>query len=331
MSLLGDGTLLDATLERLYHVAPAESIEVLVPNALAALTRRALRAHPGVRPLLEPQARDTAPAIAWAAARAMGREADALVGIFPADHHVPNAARFGACVRRAARAAVKRDAIVLIGIECTRPDTAYGYLRLDSETGSDGASRVRRFVEKPSSACVRRYLRAGHYLWNAGMLIAPASRLLSEIRTCAPEIWRPLGGVLERAAAGGRVSRSELSRAWRRVPPVSFDRAVLEHSRRVVAVRGTFAWSDLGSWDALAAQLPRVSGNRVRGAAPVVSLDARGNVVWNATGRPWVLLGVEGLVCVETQEAVLICPADRAQELRRVVEDLTRRGRRDLT
>lgn len=331
MSLLGSGTLLEGTLERLYHVAPAESIEVLVPSHLAALARKALRSHPGVRPLLEPEARDTAPAIAWAAARALGREPDALVGIFPADHHVPHTARFGACVRRATRAAARRDAIVLIGIECTRPDTAYGYLRLDAEAGADGASRVRRFVEKPDRARARRYRRSGRYLWNAGMLVAPAARLLAEIRTCAPQIWRRLGGVLERAAAGRRISRSELSRAWRRVPRISFDHAVLEHSRRVVAVRGTFGWSDLGSWDALAAHLPRVSANRVRGAAPVVSLDARQNLVWNATGRPWALLGVEGLVCVETEEAVLICPADRAQEVRSIVEDLTRRGRRDLT
>jgi mannose-1-phosphate guanylyltransferase/mannose-6-phosphate isomerase len=330
VSLLGEGTLLDATLERLYRVAPADRVSVVAPRRLEHVARRALREHPGVGLLIEPVARDTAAAVAWAAASAMAEAPDALLGIFPADHHIPSAAAFARTVRVAERAARRRDKIVLIGIEPGHPETGYGYLRIDGE-GLRDAAPVGRFVEKPDLARARRYLRSGRYLWNAGMLVAPAARVLEETRACAPEVWGPLGALLERRAAGRRVARAELERTWRRVRPLSFDVAVLERTRRIEAVRGRFAWSDLGSWDALAQHLRSVAGNRVAGAPPVVSLDSQDNVIWNTSNRALVLLGVRGLVWVETEDAALVCPADRAQDLRRVVQDLARRGRGDLT
>jgi len=327
--LLGDQTLLDATLERLYRVAPAPAISVVASRDLEGLTRRALREHPGVSSLFEPEARNTAPAIAWAAANVAAREPDAILGVFPADHHIPSASRFARTVRAAVRAAARLDRIVLIGIEPTRADTAYGYFRIEGD-GTTDAAPVRRFVEKPDARRALRYYRSGSYLWNAGMLVAPVSRILAETRAHAPEVWDALGGVLERRAAGQRVGRAAIERDWRRVRPASFDVAVLERSRRVAAVRGRFAWSDLGSWDALAEHLPKVAGNRVRGEPPAVSIDAEQNLVWNTTGRPLVLLGVSDLVCVATEDALLVGRKDRSQDVRRVVADLVRRGRGDL-
>jgi mannose-1-phosphate guanylyltransferase len=327
--LLGDQTLLDATLERLYRVAPAEALLVVAPRNLEGLARRALRDHPGATALFEPEARNTAAAVAWAAANVAAREPDAILGVFPADHHIPSPSAFARTVRAAVRAAARRDDIVLIGIEPARPDTAYGYLRVEGD-GSSDAAPVRRFIEKPDARRALRYYRHGGYLWNAGMLVARVSRILEETQAHAPEVWDALGSLLERRAAGRRIERARVERAWRRVRPASFDVAVLERSRRVAAVRGRFAWSDLGSWDALAEQLPAVAGNRVRGEAPAVALDAQENLVWNATGRPLVLLGVSGLVCVQTEDALLVGRMDRSQDLRRVVDDLVRRGRVDL-
>jgi mannose-1-phosphate guanylyltransferase len=327
--LLGDQTLLDATLTRLYRVAPAESLCVVASRDLERLTRRALREHPGVTALFEPEARNTAPAIAWAAANVAAREPDAILGVFPADHHIPSPAGFARTVRAAARAAARLDRIVLIGIEPTHPDTAYGYFRIQGDAGTDAAP-VRRFVEKPDARRALRYYRSGGYLWNAGMLVAPVSRILEETRAHAPEVWDALGGALESRAAGQRVGRARIERAWRRVRPASFDVAVLERSRRVSAVRGRFAWSDLGSWDALAEHLPEAAGNRFWGEPPAVAIDARQNLIWNSTGRPLVLLGVSGLVCVATEDALLVGRKDRSQDVRRAVTDLVRRGRGDL-
>ncbi len=124
---------------------------------------------------------------------------------------------------------------------------------------------------------------------------------------------------------------ARLESGYRRGRGISFDHAVLERTRRVCALRGRFPWSDLGSWDALGRHLPRVGGNRVRGSQPVAMLDASDNVVWNTSQRALALLGVRGLVVIETPDAVLVCAKDRAQDVRRIVDELTKRGRKDLT
>jgi mannose-1-phosphate guanylyltransferase len=325
--LVGSETLFEQTLVRARRFAPAGRTWVVGAESHRRLLAAALRGRRGVTTLLEPSARNTAAAIAWAAAEILGRTGRGTLAVLPADHHVPNAEAFARTIRRAAALAGTRDALVLLGIEPTRPDTAYGYLRVAGRS----PLAVRRFVEKPDAARARRYLRSGGYLWNSGIVVAPARRILDEVRTHAPEVWRSLGGVLETIAGGGRVARRRLAAAYRGVRSISFDHAVLERTGGVLALRGRFAWSDLGSWDALREHLPRVAGgNRVHGASPVL-LDARDNLVFTSTGRTLALLGVEGLLVVDTPDATLVCAPDRAQDVRRLVDALSERGKRRLT
>jgi mannose-1-phosphate guanylyltransferase len=335
--LVGEATLIDATLARMRRLAPPRRIAVLGSVELAGLLRSALRAHRGAHALLEPCARNTAAAIAWAAAWVAGRDPAGIVGIFPADHHIPQPAAFVRAVTAALRASADGEALVLIGVQPTRPDTAYGYLRLAQRPQDrtprrrrTPAARVERFVEKPRAERARRMLADGGYLWNAGMVVARPQRVLDETRRHAPEVWNALGPVLESSARGERVSSSALARAFRAVPPISFDYAVLERSDRVRAVRGRFAWSDLGSWDALGEQLPADSGNRARRPGRLEALDARGNVVWTQHDKQVVLLGVDDLVVVEVDDALLVAAKGRAQEVRGAVEALATRGRKDL-
>jgi mannose-1-phosphate guanylyltransferase len=189
---------------------------------------------------------------------------------------------------------------------------------------------VVRFEEKPKLARARRFLASGRYLWNAGMLVAPPARVLAETRAHAPDIWGALGGVLERVAAGDRAAAPAVRRAFARTPRIAFDYAVLEHSRRVRAVRAGFLWSDVGSWDALAELLPRSGRNRVLARAPALVLAGERNVIWNTTPLPTVLLGISGVAVVLVDDVLLVCGLDRAQELRRVADELSRRGRADL-
>ncbi len=328
--LLGERTLLADTLERVRLLAPAERTTVVSSEALAVATRAALRAYDGTRLLLEPVARNTAAAIAWAAAEALGRGHDAVIGVFPADHHIAQPDAFAASVVRAARAAADGERLVLIGIEPTHPATAYGYLRLGSGARVGAALPVERFVEKPTHARARRFLASGEYLWNSGMLLARPSLILGETRALAPEVWRALGPTLSRIAAGRKVPRASLARAWTRARPLSFDYAVLERTRRVSAVRGRFAWSDLGSWDALGEHLPLVEGNRVHCVPAPLLLEAKRNVVWSSADRQVVLLGVRDLLVIQTTDALLVCANDRAQDVRRIVDEFTRRHREEL-
>jgi mannose-1-phosphate guanylyltransferase/mannose-6-phosphate isomerase len=330
LPLVGARTLLADTLERLRLLAPARHTTVVVAEALAAASRAALRSYPGTRLLLEPLARNTAAAIAWAAADALGRGHDGVLGVFPADHHIARPEAFARCVVRAAREAADGERLVLLGIEPTRPDTGYGYLRLGR--GAKGASvrPVERFVEKPSLARARRFVASGAYLWNSGMLIARPSRILAETRALAPEVWRALGPTLSRIAAGERVPRPVLARAWARVKPLAFDYAVLERSRRVAALRGRFAWSDLGSWDALGERLKLLDGNRVHCMPAPLLLEAERNVVWSSADRQVVLIGVRDLLVIQTTDALLVCANDRAQDVRKVVDEFTRQHREEL-
>ncbi len=328
VSLIGRRTLLDETLQRLRGIAPPRRTWVVSARELGRITRAALRARRSVRLLLEPAARDTTAAIGWAAAHIVAHDPDALIGVFPADHHIPNAGAFARTIRSAARIAARRDALVLIGIEPSRPDGAYGYIQV-ARGGRGPGHPVRRFIEKPAPAQARRMLRSGDCLWNAGMVVARARLVLDECRRHAPEVWRALGPVLLQIAEGRRVSRRALEHGYRRVRPISFDHAVLERASEVLVVKGRFAWSDLGSWDALGEHLPVCDGNHVAGAPPVVNLDSSDNIVWNPTGRAVALVGVEGYVVVNTDDALLVCAKDRAQDVRRVVEALGR-SRRDL-
>jgi len=328
--LVGARTLLADTLERLALLAPAKRTTLVAAEVLAAASRAALREFPGTRLLLEPHARNTAAAIAWAAADALGRGCDGVLSIFPADHHVARPRAFAACVRRAAREAAGGERLILLGIEPTRPDTGYGYLRLGPGARGRAARPVLRFVEKPSRARAQRFVASGSYLWNAGIVLARPELILAETRACAPELWRALGPTLSRVASGRPVSRAALARAWARVRPLSFDYAVLERSRRVAAARGRFGWSDLGSWDALGERLRQIDGNRVHSARLPLLLDARRNVVWSSADKQVVLLGVHDLLVIQTTDALLVCANDRAQDVRRVVDEFTRRQREEL-
>jgi mannose-1-phosphate guanylyltransferase len=329
VGLLGGATLLEQTLRRSRMFARPERTWVVAVEPLRAVVRAALAERPGVQTLFEPISRNTAAAVAWTAATVQGRSGSGIVAVLPADHHIPDRRVFAEDIRHAAAIAARRDALVLVGIAPSRPDTAYGYLRI-GEVEPDGAAPVRRFVEKPDAPRARRYVRSGRYLWNAGIVVAPASRILAEVRSQAPEVWGALGGVLQEVAQGRRVGRRRLAAAYRRVKTISFDHAVLERARGVFAVPGRFAWSDIGSWDALKDLLPPAEGrNRILGAKPLV-FDASDNLVWNESGRAVVLLGVSELVVVETRDALLVCRPERAQEVRRVVEALARQGRKEL-
>jgi mannose-1-phosphate guanylyltransferase len=325
--LVGGVTPLEATLRRLRALAPADRTWIVTTRELGPLTRRALRAHRGVRLLLEPEARNTSAAILWAAARVAAEDPGALIGIFPADHHIPAEQAFARSVRGAARAAANGEWLVLVGIQPDRPDTGYGYLQL-GERVVGSARRVRRFVEKPDAVRARRFFRSGHYLWNAGMLVSRPERVLAEAEALAPEVWSALGPSLGQIRETGRVGAQAFARAYRRAAPLSFDYAVLERTRRVLGVRGRFRWSDLGSWDALAEHLEHLGGNAVGGTPPAALIESSGNVIWNTTDKAVALLGVRDLVVVETPDALLVCAKDRAQEVRQVVGELARRRQR---
>jgi mannose-1-phosphate guanylyltransferase/mannose-6-phosphate isomerase len=318
-------TLLDATLARARRVAGPGRVWV-VCGAEHARQVRLATGLPASRILVEPARRNTALAIGLAALRIARHAPDAVQVVLPADHVIPDARAFARAVRRAA-AAAEQGALVTLGVEPTRPETGYGYIRLGARPpgAAAGLHRVRRFVEKPDAARARRWLRRGGYLWNSGIFVWRAGTILEEIERCAPELHGRLAPL--RGARGGRAAA--LKRVYRSAPGQPIDRAVLERSDRVWCLPVDFHWSDVGTWQSLAEELGVGEDvTRVIGGEVLLD-DAPGNLVW-AGDRLVTLLGVEGLAVVDAGDVLLVTRLERSSEVRRIVARLRDRGRSEL-
>lgn len=320
LALEGDRTLLRDTVERLSPLIPPTSIWICTTEALAEGVRRDVPEVPPEQVLLEPEGRNTAPAIGWSV-RSMPEEARrGVVAVLPADHRMGDPAAFRDLLEQAARAVEREDRVMTLGVTPRWAETGYGYLELEPGTGEGGLRRLRRFVEKPTAEKAEEFVRSGSYLWNAGIFLFRGTTLLSVLERLQPELAR---GLEEIAAAPER-----LPELYARLPADSIDYAVMEKLDEISTLPLDCGWSDLGSWAALDEILPRdAAGNTKRG--DVLAVDARDNLLFSDAGTIAVL-GVEGLVVVRTGDTVLVMPKDRSQEVRRIVTELGNRGRGEL-
>ena len=320
LALEGERTLLRDTLERLQPLVGPESVWVCTTEALAEEIRRDLPEVPPEQILLEPEGRNTAPAIGWSVRSMPEGARRGVVAVLPADHRVGDPAAFREALERAARVVEREDRMMTLGVVPHRPETGYGYLELEPGGVEGGVRRVRRFVEKPSAENAARFVASGDYLWNAGLFVFRGTTFLDVLARVQPELSR---GLEEIAASPGR-----LRELYGRLPTDSIDYAVMEKLDSISTVPLQCGWSDLGSWEALDEVLPKDElGNSLRGDA--LAVDARGNLLFADEGTIAVV-GVEGLVVVRTGDAVLVLPKERSQDVRRIVAELNERKRGDL-
>ena len=278
-----------------------------------------------VEVVLEPERRDSAPAIAAGAMIARERDPEAVVLALAADHVILDPELFRAACG-SARKAAEAGHIATFGIAPTEPRTSYGYIRCGEGLG-EGIRRVERFVEKPDAATALRYLQDG-YVWNSGNFMFRADVLLSELERYSPQI----AAAVEASVAGAREDLGFLRLAhehYARAPQVSFDYAVMEKTDRAVVVEGKFRWSDIGSWDALFEISKRDADNNLMSGA-AVAIDSS-NCLVRAEDRLTAVLGVNDLVVVTTPDAVLVLPRERAEEVKQVVARLKQAGRPEAT
>jgi mannose-1-phosphate guanylyltransferase / mannose-6-phosphate isomerase len=272
--------------------------------------------------VLEPEGRNTAPAIALAALEVIRRDPDALMLVVPADHVVTGQRDFEAAVRLAS--ALARDGhLVTFGIKPIRPETGYGYIRPNQKRvlGKQGALKgfsVLKFVEKPDAAKAARYLNAGNYFWNSGMFVWRAATILDEIRRHQPALGQAVERIRQLRASGA--PRAAIDEVYRSIAPVSIDNGVMEQSANAAMVPVSFRWSDVGSWGSLdeVASKDR-AGNVFTGR--VVDIDSSRSIVY-ADRRVVATIGLEDMVVVDTPDATLVCPKSRAQDVKKVVEIL---------
>lgn len=333
LPLAGDEPMLAATVARLPPLARLDRTFVVCGPAHARLARRLLPGLPRENLLVEPCARNTAPCVGLAALHVARRDPRGVLVVLPADHHVARPAAFREALAAAA-AVADQGSICTIGLKPTRPETGYGYLKLGPRLAVRGAGRrklqphkVARFVEKPDAPTAARYLADGAYLWNSGIFAFRADVILEEIERSLPALREQLD--LIGAALGTSRAQRVLAKVFPDCPSISIDYGVMEKSDRIAVVPADFGWSDVGSFAALPEVRPMdARGNVAEGEAFV--LDGRDDVVLARGGRPVAVVGLDGVVVVDAGDAVLVCHRDRAQDVRKAVDELKRRGRDEL-
>jgi mannose-1-phosphate guanylyltransferase/mannose-6-phosphate isomerase len=273
---------------------------------------------------LEPEGRDTLAAVALAAELVARRDPAATALVLPSDHLIPDADAFAAAAAAGGRAAAGGD-LVIFGLKPTRPATAYGYIRPGASVSAD-ARRVGAFEEKPAADRAATLIAEG-CLWNAGMFCFRADAALAQIRALAPLAAEAVA----RAVSEGEddLGALRLGAAFLEAPKISFDYAVMEKTDRAVVVEAGFGWSDIGDWREIWA-LSEKDSDGVAQEGDTVALDVR-NSYLRSDGRLLCAIGVEGLVVVDTPDAVLVAPLDRSQDVKRLVAELGTRGRAEAT
>ncbi|GGO02541.1 mannose-1-phosphate guanyltransferase [Micromonospora parathelypteridis] len=325
-----NSSLLQATVERLAPLTTPDRTLVVTGAAHVAAVARQLTGLPEENILVEPSPRDSCAAIALAAAVIAVRDPDAVMGSFAADHLIRDPESWVRTVQEAVRGA-EQGLLMTVGITPTRAETGYGYLETGEETEGTPWRPVAEFKEKPGAEVAEAYVRSGRHLWNASMFVWRVDVFLAELARQQPALH---AGVAAIAAAWGTPEQDEILGAiWPTLPKISVDYAVMEGAAtagRVATVPGDFGWNDVGDFHTLGDVLPADDeGNVVLGTdakSGVLLRDSSNLVVVPQSGRLVAVLGLRDLIVVDTPDAVLVCPRDRAQDVKALVDELKERG-----
>lgn len=337
LPLDGKQTMIQQTVQRLRPLAPARRLWIITNDDLRSAILRQLPRLDGRQILAEPVGRNTAPAIGLAAFLLQRRDPDAILGLFPSDHVIADESKYRQTISHAVEIAAAGENIVVLGIQPNRPETGYGYIEA-GKSSDENALRVRRFTEKPDLGRAREFIAAGNYFWNSGMFLWSARTLVNALREHLPKTARILEQIAESFET--RKFESTFRRLYPKCENISIDYAVLEprsakgeDASNIFCLPADFGWNDLGSWTALhehqAARLQPADANVLVNHGSFI-LDAKGNYVY-AQGKFVAAVGVNNLVIVETDDALLITTRERAQDVGKVVKYLDEKKLSKLT
>ena len=307
----GPDSLLNQTLSRFEGWVDPSRRMIVTTDILAESIRNHVDAS--VKILAEPQGRNTAPCVYWAAREVEKLDPDSVMLVMPADHAIADVESFRQSIQKAAIRASETDELVTLGVRPTRPETGFGYLQTGKDCG-EGCLRVTGFLEKPDITRAKKFLEDGNTLWNGGMFVWKTKSILSEFDRLMPEMkeaWDSTGG--------------NVAQAYPKMTATSIDYGIMEKAQSVVTFPLDCGWDDLGSWlsiESFAAKIPgavREGGVLMEGE--LLAIESTGNIV-DAPGRLVALLGVRDLVVVESDGAILVAHKDRSQDIRQIVDAL---------
>lgn len=328
--ILSPRSLLQESVDRVSDLIPAQNIFVLGNEILAAAIREQLPAVPESQILAEPVGHNTAPCVALAAYLIARKDPQAVLAVLPSDHVITKQHAFLNCLRAAEATAQKDENIVVLGLPPTRPETGYGYIHVEATRAAQlfGADvlAVRSFTEKPDRAQAEQYLSSKQYLWNGGIFVWKASTVIRAVERFLPKTHAAVKEIV--AAAGTDNFSTALGKWYPQTDAISLDYGIMEKAQSLFCVRADMGWSDLGSWQAVYELSEKDGCQNALNAASLI-IDASGNMV-DVPGKTVALVGVNDLVIVETEDALLICDRQRSQDISQVVKELEIRKLKNL-
>lgn len=322
LNITGDGTLFEKTLQRIKDKVNPENIYIVTNNLYKQeiIKQIAKIKIPAQNILLEPEGKNTAPAVCWVSSVIHQKNPSATILALPSDHLILNQKKYEQVLTEAIELA-QNDCLVTLGIVPTRPETGYGYLKTKEVSwGGKKQIKVDQFVEKPDLAKAKRYIQKKNFYWNSGMFVWRSEVILNEFKTYLPEMY----SLFEKKS-----SQKAIERIWSQVKGISVDYGILEKSTKVMAVKAQgINWSDLGSWESLADFLDKdKEANILKG--DVKQIDCTNTFVWGKD-KFIATIGLEDIIVVDTEDALLICKKEKSQDVREIIEFLKKQKKPQL-
>ncbi len=319
LSLTNDGrSMLQLTVDRILPLTAIEDVFIVTNRDYKSLVKEQLPGIPDENILCEPAGRNTAPCIGLGAVHIERRYGDALMMVLPSDHLIKYNSMFLTVLSEACRLAEENTNLITIGITPSYPETGYGYIKFNPEERRGQAFSVERFVEKPDLAVAKEYLETEEYLWNSGMFVWKVSSILKDMELFMKDTWQGLLRI--RDAIGTEAQELVLEREFQAFSSVSIDYGVMEKAENIYTVPGTFGWDDVGSWLAIERiRRTNEAGNVVNGN--VITINSR-NCIIEGTRKLIAAVGLEDLIVVDSDDAMLICEKSSSGDIKKVLENL---------
>jgi mannose-1-phosphate guanylyltransferase len=318
LKIFGDNTMIQDTVKRLDRVIPKENIFIITNKVQREEISKQLPEIPSQNILEEPFGRNTAACIGLASIMIQEKSNDGVTIVLPADHIIRDKVSFQETLTSAAKFANESKGLITIGIIPTRPETGYGYIQIDDTIVKDNIHKVLTFAEKPNYTTAVRFLESGDFLWNSGMFIWRIDSILEEIRKYMPELYEGLESI--RKSIHTPNFEEVLIKVYGQLRNISVDYGIMEKSQKVFLTKGNFSWSDVGSWE----EVYQLSEKNVEGNAIV------GKVFTNGTNESYIyspdkfaaVIGADNFIVINTDDALLICRRDKAQDVKMIIEYL---------
>jgi mannose-1-phosphate guanylyltransferase len=317
--------MLQQTVARISDLLPSENILVVAGEDHGAEVRNQLAELPAENIILEPVGRNTAACIGLAALLVQHRDPSAVMVVLPADHLIADVDFFLATLRAAVAMARRQPTLITLGIRAASPETGYGYIEAGEQVDTiqnHSFYRVSSFHEKPDEKRAERFLQAGNFYWNSGMFVWQAEAILEALKSYLPGLFADLQK-LQPFMSPGELDR-EIARIYPDLESISIDYGVMEKANNVLMLPADFGWNDLGTWASMAQIWPKDDQHNVH-QGDIMAQDSQGNVVYSRQ-KLCVLLGVDDLIVVDTDDALLVCPVGRAQDIGKILEVMRQKG-----